>query len=475
MRRLAAFVLLMLAASPAAAQHYTSAVSGAVPTGGTTWQTLANFMAAYGYGTGPSLSGSTPFVMVSRGSVSSLPDNMGIGFGANAVVEDGVSGGGGQGYDTGFGYFANHALTTGDHTTALGSYACMTLATSSHNSCLGIDTLRYVIDTSQWNTILGEQAGNYGSSAAGGTINYGTYVGANAGSYAGGSYNSFLGYQSGLGSSAAPITGNGNSGFGAFTLAGLNGTAANNTALGYESSGTLSTGNANTTVGGNSGFGLTTGSNNVLLGQGAGNTFPTTGSFNVLISGNSSTATGATSSAVGIGESVRPGSDDVALGQGALNGTTTDSLFNVGIGYLAGIAITSGAKNLCVGFEACQTVTTGYYNIALGSGAGTTTLTTGHDNILIGTGGNPANTAAAATSNYLSIGGEITGTLGTNIAFSHVVLFRVYTVATLPAAPGAGAHAYVGDATACSFGGSLTGGGSIFCPVSYNGSAWIVG
>lgn len=47
-----------------------------------------------------------------------------------------------------------------------------------------------------------------------------------------------------------------------------------------------------------------------------------------------------------------------------------------------------------------------------------------------------------------------------------------YTVAALPSSPLTGARAYVTDATACTFQGSLTGGGSTFCPAVYDGSAW---
>lgn len=47
-----------------------------------------------------------------------------------------------------------------------------------------------------------------------------------------------------------------------------------------------------------------------------------------------------------------------------------------------------------------------------------------------------------------------------------------YTVATLPTGK-AGARAYVTDATACAYAASLTGGGANFCPVVYNGSAWV--
>ncbi|MDE2096253.1 MAG: hypothetical protein KGL39_03340 [Patescibacteria group bacterium] len=50
-----------------------------------------------------------------------------------------------------------------------------------------------------------------------------------------------------------------------------------------------------------------------------------------------------------------------------------------------------------------------------------------------------------------------------------------YTVATLPAAPGTGARAYVTDATTPTFLGALTGGGTVTCPVFYNGSAWVAG
>ncbi|WP_264812927.1 hypothetical protein, partial [Gluconacetobacter sacchari] len=50
-----------------------------------------------------------------------------------------------------------------------------------------------------------------------------------------------------------------------------------------------------------------------------------------------------------------------------------------------------------------------------------------------------------------------------------------YTVATLPtdARRYQGARAYVTDATACAFATTPTGGGSTFCPVIYNGTAWI--
>lgn len=52
-----------------------------------------------------------------------------------------------------------------------------------------------------------------------------------------------------------------------------------------------------------------------------------------------------------------------------------------------------------------------------------------------------------------------------------------YTVAGLPAAPGAGARAYVtNQLTACpATGAALTGGGAVTCPAFYNGTAWVGG
>ncbi len=50
-----------------------------------------------------------------------------------------------------------------------------------------------------------------------------------------------------------------------------------------------------------------------------------------------------------------------------------------------------------------------------------------------------------------------------------------FTVATLPTNVPTGSRAYVTDATAPTFLGTLTGGGAVVCPVFYNGSAWVAG
>jgi hypothetical protein len=47
-----------------------------------------------------------------------------------------------------------------------------------------------------------------------------------------------------------------------------------------------------------------------------------------------------------------------------------------------------------------------------------------------------------------------------------------FTVATLPVGT-QGDKAFVTDATAPTYLGTLTGGGAVVCPVFYNGTAWV--
>lgn len=63
---------------------------------------------------------------------------------------------------------------------------------------------------------------------------------------------------------------------------------------------------------------------------------------------------------------------------------------------------------------------------------------------------------------------------GSGLAPFAASVFRTkgYTVSTLPAGV-VGMTAYVIDATSCTFLGTLTGGGSAYCPVTYNGTAWV--
>jgi hypothetical protein len=61
-----------------------------------------------------------------------------------------------------------------------------------------------------------------------------------------------------------------------------------------------------------------------------------------------------------------------------------------------------------------------------------------------------------------------------NISAGATINTASYTVAGLPAGI-IGQRAIVTNATTCTFMGAITGGGSTFCPVIYNGSAWVGG
>lgn len=60
-------------------------------------------------------------------------------------------------------------------------------------------------------------------------------------------------------------------------------------------------------------------------------------------------------------------------------------------------------------------------------------------------------------------------------ALRQALAFAEYTVATLPTGMPSGSRAVVTDATAPTFLGALTGGGTVTCPVIFNGSAWVAG
>ncbi|VWC65397.1 putative phage lipoprotein [Burkholderia lata] len=62
-----------------------------------------------------------------------------------------------------------------------------------------------------------------------------------------------------------------------------------------------------------------------------------------------------------------------------------------------------------------------------------------------------------------------------NLRATALLQSGVYTVQNLPAGAMKGSRASVSDATSCTFMGALTGGGTTFCPVIYNGSAWVGG
>ena len=80
--------------------------------------------------------------------------------------------------------------------------------------------------------------------------------------------------------------------------------------------------------------------------------------------------------------------------------------------------------------------------------------------------------SAAGSTTNVNIG-SASGTSTTTI--NGLLLTTGYTVATLPTAGTVGRRAHVTDATLPTFLGTLTGGGTVKCPVFDNGTAWVAG
>jgi hypothetical protein len=130
-----------------------------------------------------------------------------------------------------------------------------------------------------------------------------------------------------------------------------------NSVFGYQALPVATTGATfNTAIGYQSGYSITTGYQNALFGPYAGY-FITTGISNTGV-GYNSMATGATST----------GSYNSALGWSALNANTSGNN-NVGIGYAALNANTTASNNTAVGYQAAYTNSTGASFTAIGKNA----------------------------------------------------------------------------------------------------------
>jgi len=174
-----------------------------------------------------------------------------------------------------------------------------------------------------------------------------------------------------------------------------------------------------------------------------------------------------------------------AFGHAALyvNSSGSD---NAAFGNTAMTANTTGSKNLAIGTSSLSTNVSGSNNTAIGYVAGT------HLNDKSSSAGNPNNCVfigydssalSASDTNETVIGysangnGSNTTTIGNSNVTKTIIQGivntpKTYTVATLPAGV-LGDFTIVTDALAPAYLGVLVGGGSVVCPVFYNGTAWI--
>jgi hypothetical protein len=179
----------------------------------------------------------------------------------------------------------------------------------------------------------------------------------------------------------------GNTAYGWHALHSLSGTSLtsteDNTAIGSQALGFLTTGGGNTAVGENAGVNLTSGEENTVVGCEALAAQQTT-SNNVAVgfraAGENKTGTGITVLGNQALEQGTAGAELVAIGHKAMQENTGSK--NVGIGFEA-LRKGSGNSNTVVGTNAGKSFTTGGENTLVGIIAGQS-LTTGNENSYFG-------------------------------------------------------------------------------------------
>jgi hypothetical protein len=226
-----------------------------------------------------------------------------------------------------------------------------------------------------------------------------------------------------------------------------------NTAIGFISMSSLTTGSVNTAIGYRTLNALTTGTNNVAIGVdvlrvttassnnvGIGNKAltalttssgsnvaigftssqtMTTGSSNVAIGATTlgAATTGSSNTAVGYQamDGLTTGIQNTAIGNESLGGGSFNGSNNIGIGHAAGGSLTSASDNFIAGSNAMVFQTTGGSNVAIGtdagrriSGGGNNTIT--NTSIFIGQDTRPL---AISQTNQIVIGNSAIG-LGSN-------------------------------------------------------------
>jgi len=224
---------------------------------------------------------------------------------------------------------------------------------------------------------------------------YGTYIGKDAGQNreATSDHNTALGYAA---FDASLDSADKNTALGAWSLSD-NTTGDDNTAVGYRSLYDNTIGADNTAIGSEAMYYNIDGINNIAIGSDA---------LRVATSSDYNMAIGSQAQQL-----LTSGNRNVAMGTFSLYGNDTGSN-NVAIGYLTmqGVANTPVENNVVIGREAGNDLTTGGDNNVLIGYMVADKLASGSDNIVIGY---DIDTPAIDTSDYLNIGGAITGDLST--------------------------------------------------------------
>jgi hypothetical protein len=317
---------------------------------------------------------------------------------------------------------AGLAMTTPCRNVAIGYRASVTTTTGTQNVCIGYEANTAAATTNSavaigLSSVAGLSAVAIGNGAiAGSGSDYSIAIGTDVatGILA---ENICMGHTTGKNLSAVSgniIVGTNACSTGATLITVGNGSAGNNTVIGYNAApvaagafqyntivgaaaaAAITSAQKTVIIGWNAGIGLTSGAGNVMVGSAAGNKI-TTGAANVCI-GTETLANGANPITA---------NDNVCIGYRAGYVIEGVGAGNVCVGSLAGLACKTGSTNVCIGYRAGQAITTGSNNTCIGVYAGDE-ITTGSSQVVIGND----HTVAAALNETTCVGykNTVTGT-----------------------------------------------------------------
>lgn len=310
-------------------------------------------------------------------ATTSGSDNTALGFGA------GTSMAGASNANTVVGSLALDALTLGSSNAAFGADSLSGLTAGNQNTAIGTNALN-VLQTGSYNTILG-----YGSGSAYNAAQSSNILIANTG-YVADSNTIRIGNQ---GNGAGQQNRNFQAGIYNVTPA-----VASPKPVVIDSAGQLGT---------DSGSGILL----TLTGNTGGAIAPVAGNINIV---NANTTVDIAGSAGQLTQDF--GITNLILGSDA--SSIAGAIRNVGVGFDVLNDITTGSSNSAMGYQAAHNLTTGNANIAIGDSA-LASETTGGSNIAIGNGalglsvGGNANIAIGRT----SLGTNITGRFNTMVGY----------------------------------------------------------
>ena len=284
------------------------------------------------------------------------------------------------------GYFSGSKNTSGSENTLIGSGAGSSNTTGQDNVFFG-NNAGAINTVGSNNLYIGHQSGR----AASGNSN--TLIGKSTGAYLSSALeNTVIGYGAGSGSVGAALTGQGNSIFGVGAGSG-NTSGQNNVYFGYNASNQRSSGDYNISIGPSVATNASVGSNNIYIGHLAGNSItssPNTGFYNTVV-----------------GESAGG-----SLAGGSLTPTNAPSTsYNSFYGYQSGMGLTTGYFNIFMGSGTGGTNSSGWGNLAIGYNATIGGGGTIYNSVALG---NTANVSAInayqiGNSSVTSIGGGVSG------------------------------------------------------------------